>query len=83
MIDLDRLLSLVDSMAPPNLPNLPNPQKEELGQPEARNSKASPNLPNLPNLETEGNATSPNTCEPEATALEECLFSFPIKNNLG
>lgn len=83
MIDVDRLLSLVDSMAPPNLPNPPNLQKEELGQPEARNGKASPKLPKLPNLETEENATPSRTGEPDALALEECLYSFPIRNNLG
>ena len=83
MIDVDRLLSLVDSMAPPNLPNLPNPQKVELGQPEARNGKASPNLPNLPNLETEGNATSLDADEPDAHAVGEYITSISIKNNLG
>ncbi len=83
MIDLARLRAVVDSLASPNLPNLPTPPKEELGRPEARNGKASPNVPNLPNLETEENATRPGTGEPEAPAPEECLFSFSIKKNLG
>ena len=83
MIDFARLESLVDDMAPPNLPKLPNLQQEELGRSEPRNGKAAPNLPNLPNQKSEQHETD---CEPADTAdwpPEECLFTFPIQNHLG
>lgn len=83
MIDFARLESLVDDMAPPNLPKLPNLQKEELGRPEPRSGKAAPKLPNLPNQKTGQNEIYCEMADDEDRTPEECLFTFPIKNNLG
>ncbi|MGE4440427.1 MAG: hypothetical protein AB7D27_02945 [Desulfomicrobium sp.] len=83
MIDFARLESLVDDMAPPNLPKLPNLQQEELGRPEPRSGKAAPKLPNLPNQKKGQDEIYCEMADAEDRTPEECLFTFPIKNSLG
>ena len=83
MIDFARLESLVNDMAPPNLPKSPNLQQEELGRPEPRSGMAAPKLPNLPNQKTEQNEIYCERAEAEARPPEECIFTFPIQNHLG